>query len=122
MDESSPTTHRLGSILLFSFLGGLFGASVVLLLSLYGYAMGWMEYPQLVDQLTRPVVEGFLTTFLLTLYWLLGSYVSERMGGRVGVWQALPRWFRTRTTSTRDRAPDGSQKTPQERAKGKPKA
>ena len=68
--------------------------------------MGWIEYPQLVDLLARPLAEGFLAAFLLTLYWLLGSYFSERMGERVGAWQALPRWLQARTKDNGDRVHD----------------
>ena len=97
MDERIPAKHQLARIFLFSFLGGLFGALIVLLMWLYGFAMGWLDYPRQAEEVTRSVVGAFLSLFFVILIWYLKLYAVERFAERAGSWQALPRWLQSST-------------------------
>ena len=95
MDERTAAKLKVGTVILFSFLGGLFGALVILLIGLYAWATRLLPFDQLEAEFAQPLVWAFVSLFFVTLIWFLRLYAVERFAERVGGWQGLPRWLRS---------------------------
>ena len=97
------TKHNLREVFLFGLLAGLFGMVVALFTAVALYLGGWYPSPPL--QTLAAIGFAFGVFFIATIYWLILWYLGERLGGRIGWWQAQPQWLRRLLETNRPPAP-----------------